>query len=76
MSHHIYDSPGHVTPANTNYLAIYTPPGYDANCTTPYPTLYLLHGGGGNETDWTTQGAAGDILDNLILTGQIEPFWW
>ncbi|WP_137844024.1 alpha/beta hydrolase-fold protein [Microbacterium sp. 2FI] len=73
ITHHVYSSPGHVTPANQNYLTIYTPPGYDAERAEPYPTLYLQHGGGGNETDWTTQGAAGDILDNLIATGQIEP---
>lgn len=73
LAHLAYPSPGHVTPANENYLTVYTPPGYDAGRDAPYPTLYLLHGGGGNETDWTTQGAAGDILDNLIDTGQIEP---
>jgi enterochelin esterase-like enzyme len=73
LTHHEYASPGHVTPANANYLSIYEPPGYDPDRAEPYPTLYLLHGGGGNETDWTTQGAAGDILDNLIATGQIEP---
>lgn len=73
VTHHVYSSPGHVTPANQNYLTVYTPPGYDPNREAPYPTLYLSHGGGGNETDWTTQGAANNILDILIRTGEIEP---
>jgi enterochelin esterase-like enzyme len=68
-----YTSPDHATPAGQNYLAIYTPPGYDPHRAAAYPTLYLLHGGGGNEVDWSTQGAAGNILDNLIDTGQIPP---
>lgn len=68
-----YGSPLSQSPVGQNYLAIYTPPGYDPKQTTPYPTLYLSHGGGGNEVDWSTQGAAGNILDNLIDEGQIEP---
>lgn len=68
-----YSSPGHVAPANQNYLTVYTPPGYTPKRTSAYPTMYLLHGGGGNETDWSTQGALGDILDNLIAAGEIQP---
>jgi enterochelin esterase-like enzyme len=68
-----YSSPGHVTPAGQNYLAVYTPPGYDPNRAQPYPTLYLNHGGGGNEVDWSTQGDLGNIMDNLIDTGEIQP---
>jgi enterochelin esterase-like enzyme len=68
-----YSSPGHVTPAGENYLAVYTPPGYNPHRSTPYPTLYLSHGGGGNEVDWSTQGDLENIMDNLIETGQIQP---
>jgi enterochelin esterase-like enzyme len=68
-----YTSPLSTDPAGKNYLAVYTPPGYDAKRAAQYPTLYLSHGGGGNETDWMTQGSAGNILDNLIDEGQIEP---
>ena len=68
-----YTSPQSLTPPGTHPLAVYLPPGYDAHRATPYPTLYLSHGGGGNEVDWTTQGDAGNILDNLIATGQIQP---
>ena len=68
-----YPSPGHVTPANENYLAVYTPPNYDPARAKPYPTLYLSHGGGENEMGWSTQGAMGNILDNLIGSGEIQP---
>jgi len=68
-----YPSPESVSPPGTHPLAVYTPPGYDPNRSTPYPTLYLSHGYGGNEIDWTTQGDAANILDNLIGTGQIQP---
>ena len=73
VSHEIYSSPGHVTPANENYLVVYTPPNYDPARAKPYPTLYLSHGGGENEMGWSTQGAAGNILDNLINSGEIQP---
>jgi enterochelin esterase-like enzyme len=68
-----YSSPQSTDPVGTHPLAVYLPPGYDPNRSTPYPTLYLSHGYGGNEVDWTTQGAAANILDNLIDTGQIQP---
>jgi enterochelin esterase-like enzyme len=56
-----------------NYLAIYTPHGYDQHRSTPYPTLYLSPGSGLNEVDWSTQGDAANILDNLINSHQIKP---
>ena len=39
----------------------------------PYPTLYISHGGGGNEADWFTQGVANRIIDNLINAGKMQP---
>lgn len=56
-----------------NYLAVYTPPGYDRHRSTPYPTLYLSHGYDNNEIDWTTGGDAASILDNLIDENKIQP---
>ena len=56
-----------------NYLAIYTPHGYNAHRSTRYPTLYLSPGSGLNEVDWSTQGDAANILDNLINSHQIKP---
>jgi len=68
-----YASPTHRHPAGQNYLAIYTPPGYNPHRASPYRTIYLSHGGGGNEVDWSTQGDLRNIMDNLIDDGQIEP---
>ena len=68
-----YPSPQSTNPVGTHPLAVYTPPGYDPNRKTPYPTLYLSHGAGGNEVDWSTQGDAFNILNNMIAVGQIQP---
>jgi enterochelin esterase family protein len=35
--------------------------------------LYLMHGGGGDDSDWAIQGRAGFILDNLLAEGNITP---
>ena len=69
----IYDSPLSTNPPGKHFLAVYLPPGYDPNRATPYPTLYLSHGGGGNEIDWSTQGVANRIVDNLIATKKAQP---
>ena len=45
---------------------VYTPPSYENEITKRYPTLYLQHGAGENQTSWTTQGKANVILDNLL----------
>jgi len=68
-----YSSPESISPLGTHPLAVYLPPGYNPHQATPYPTLYLSHGYGGNEIDWTTQGDAANIMDNLIDTGLIQP---
>lgn len=52
---------------------LYTPPGYDANTTESYPVLYILHGGGEDETGWATQGKTDLILDNLIAAKKATP---
>ncbi|GAB2461378.1 hypothetical protein GCM10011375_12540 [Hymenobacter qilianensis] len=52
---------------------VYTPPGYEANTATKYPVLYLLHGGGEDETGWAKQGKADLILDNLIAEKKAKP---
>ncbi|QJB38486.1 esterase [Chitinophaga oryzae] len=54
-------------------LYIYTPPGYDANTSEKYPVLYILHGGGEDETGWATQGKADLIMDNLIAAKKAGP---
>jgi enterochelin esterase-like enzyme len=46
-------------------LHVYTRPGYDAG-SARYPVFYLLHGGGDEDSGWSTIGRAGFILDNLL----------
>jgi enterochelin esterase-like enzyme len=50
---------------------VYTPPGYSTD--QKYPVLYLLHGIGGNEYEWTRGGVADVILDNLNTQKKIQP---
>lgn len=50
---------------------VYTPPGYSAD--KKYPVLYLLHGIGGNEYEWTRGGVANVILDNLYADKKAVP---
>lgn len=47
-------------------MYVYTPPGYDANTNQKYPVLYILHGGGEDQTGWANQGKANLIIDNLV----------
>src|SRR5205085_1209857 len=53
-------------------MHIYTPPGYDAS-TERYPVFYLLHGGGDEDSGWSTIGRAGFILNNLIAEQKARP---
>lgn len=53
---------------------VYTPPGYEKDKSKKYPVLYLQHGWGEDETAWSNQGHANLIMDNLIVTGKIQPF--
>ncbi|MDR1501793.1 MAG: esterase [Prevotella sp.] len=50
---------------------VYTPPGYSQN--KKYPTLYLLHGIGGDEKEWLNHGNPQVILDNLYADKKIAP---
>lgn len=52
---------------------VYTPPDYERNPSVKYPVLYLLHGGGEDETCWPAQGRVGHILDNLIAEQKARP---
>lgn len=63
-----YDSP---TLGMKRRMSIYTPPGYSEG--KDYPVMYLLHGAGGDEDAWPTQGRAAQILDNLIAAGKAVP---
>ena len=50
---------------------MYTPPGYSAD--KKYPVLYLLHGIGGDETEWERFAKPDVLLDNLIADGKAVP---
>jgi len=53
-------------------MFIYTPPGYD-DTTIRYPVLYLQHGAGEMEQEWTHSGLANFILDNLLAEKKAVP---
>jgi enterochelin esterase family protein len=53
-------------------MHVYTPPGYDRG-SAEYPVLYLLHGGGDEDSGWSSIGRAGFILDNLIAAKKAVP---
>jgi enterochelin esterase-like enzyme len=53
-------------------MQVYTPPGYNHD-NRRYPVFYLMHGGGGNDTDWIVNMRANYILDNLIAQGKAVP---
>ncbi len=52
-------------------MNVYTPPGYTpAN---KLPVLYLLHGIGGDETEWERFAQPDVLLDNLLADGKAVP---
>src|SRR5262249_2643769 len=53
-------------------MHIYFPPGYD-NGKELYPVFYLLHGGGDEDSGWSTIGRAGFIIDNLLAEKKAQP---
>ena len=59
------------TVGTTRKLQVYTPPGYSKD--KAYPVLYLLHGIGGDETEWTRFAQPDILLDNLIAEGKAVP---
>lgn len=52
---------------------VYTPAEYETKHKKKYPVLYLQHGAGENEAEWTHSGFAAIIADNLIAERKIEP---
>jgi len=52
-------------------MQVYTPPGYSKD--KKYPVLYLLHGIGGDETEWQRLCSPNIILDNLLAEGKVVP---
>jgi enterochelin esterase-like enzyme len=57
-------------------MHVYLPPDYDRNAR--YPVLYLNHGGGDDDSKWSSDdpkrgGNAQFILDNLLAAGKAKP---
>jgi enterochelin esterase-like enzyme len=55
----------------TRKMQVYTPPGYSNE--KKYPVLYLLHGIGGDETEWQRFAKPNVMLDNLLADGKVAP---
>jgi enterochelin esterase-like enzyme len=55
----------------TRKMQVYTPPGYSKE--KKYPVLYLLHGIGGDETEWQRFATPNVLLDNLLADGKVVP---
>jgi enterochelin esterase-like enzyme len=52
---------------------VYPPPQYAAEPNRKFPVLYLRHGSGDSEQNWSDTGRAGVILDNLIAEHKAQP---
>lgn len=63
-----YDSK---TVGTTRKMQVYTPPGYTQD--QKYPVLYLLHGIGGDETEWQRFAKVDALMDNLIADKKAQP---
>lgn len=52
-------------------MNVYTPPGYSPD--KKYPVVYLLHGIGGDETEWERFAKPDLLVDNLLADGKAVP---
>ena len=59
------------TVGTTRKMNVYTPPGYSSD--KKYPVLYLLHGIGGDETEWQRFAKPEILFDNLIADKKAVP---
>jgi len=53
--------------------SVYVPPGYEAAPSARYPVLYMLHGLGGDYTEWAHYGLLAEA-HRLMQRGEIPPF--
>jgi enterochelin esterase-like enzyme len=56
----------------TRRLHVWTPAGFEKS-KKKLPVFYLIHGGGDTDISWSRIGCVGNILDNLLAEGKIEP---
>jgi enterochelin esterase-like enzyme len=74
LTRHAYiTSIGLHLPGNVEEYYVYTPPGYDAEDSTKYPILFLLHGFDQNALGWQRFGKVQSTLDELISRGEARP---
>jgi enterochelin esterase-like enzyme len=59
------------TVGTTRKMNVYTPPGYSKE--RQYPVLYLLHGIGGDESEWQRFATVDILFDNLTADGKAIP---
>lgn len=59
------------TVGTTRKMNVYTPPGYSDE--KEFPVLYLLHGIGGDETEWQRFATPDVLFDNLIADDKAVP---
>ncbi len=59
------------TVGTTRKMQVYTPPGYSKD--KKYPVLYILHGIGGDETEWQRYAKVDALMDNLVADKKAEP---
>ncbi|MES2923298.1 MAG: alpha/beta hydrolase-fold protein [Verrucomicrobiota bacterium] len=59
------------TVGTTRKMQVYTPPGYTKD--QKLPVLYILHGIGGDETEWQRFAKVDALLDNLLADKKAEP---
>lgn len=52
--------------------SIYLPDSYDTNKLKNYPVLFLMHGGGGSNTDWEKIHHLSEVANRLISNGEID----
>lgn len=58
------------TVGSTRKMQVYTPPGYSKD--KKYPVLYILHGIGGDETEWQRFAKVDALMDNLLADKKAE----
>src|SRR5688572_31231313 len=63
--------PSKILKGNRNY-AVYLPPDYETSQRS-YPVLYMLHGGGDDQTGWVQFGEILNIADKAINEGKATP---
>lgn len=59
------------TVGTTRKMQVYTPPAYSKD--KKYPVLIILHGIGGDETEWQRFAHVDALMDNLIADKKAEP---